>query len=267
MIRLCAILLALSAGAAAAEAPRAFKLPKILAEVSGLEVAGPHSVFAHNDEVAIIHEIDIRDGEVMRSFAFGRPNAFGDFEGIARAGAFLYLATSDGRIYEGAPVGHGERTVYNVYDTGLGDRCEIEGLAAGPEARSLYVLCKRTRDDPGATRIVIYRWRFDERLEALAPFLDIAVADVAPAPEKGSFKAADLKVDPETGDFIIVDANAGAVVRMTRKGKPVSYVKLAGEHPQAEGLAILPGGAMIIGDEGGKKSGRLTVYPANRGNP
>lgn len=249
---------------AAQDAPaHVHKLDRILAEISGLEVAGPRTVFAHNDEVAIIHELDLESGKVVRAFAFGRPNAKGDFEGVARMGDYIYLVTSDGLIHEGAIADHAMRTDYNVYDTRLGDVCEIEGIAPDDDANGFFLLCKRTRDDFERKRLVIYHWRFSDRLADIEPFLDVPLDTITPAPESGHFKGADLKITA-SGGFLILDANEGALIEMTRDGALVKRTVLPGNHPQAEGLAVMPDGAVIIGDEGGKKKGRLTVYAAKR---
>ncbi len=240
----------------------AFKLDKVLNEISGLAPAGPSSVFAHNDEFAIVHEIDLSTGDILRSFALGKPTVAGDFEAIAVSGEFIYLATSGGLIYEARPKKHRERTSYDVYDTGLRGKCEVEGLAVDPVVKGLLLLCKRSSLDPENKRLIIYRWSFAERLTKLKPWLDIALSEIVPAgavaPE---FRATELTRDAKTGNLFVVDSAAAAILELTPGGKRVGYWMLPKEnHPQAEGLALMKDGAVVIGDEGGSKAGRLTVY-------
>lgn len=244
-------------------AAREFKLDKALNEISGLAPAGPTSVFAHYDEYAIIHEIDIRSGAVIRSFALGKPTAPGDFEAVAVNGGFIYLATSDGLIYEARIAKHRQRSAYNVYDTGLGGSCEIEGLAVDPKTGAFLIPCKKSSLDPGNKRLIIYKWTYADRLAPLKPWLNIALSDIVP---KGgaaqNFRAADIARDPKSGNLLIVDSGGAAIVEITPGGKSAGYRKLnADKHPQAEGLAIMSDGSIVVGDEGGAKAaGKLTVY-------
>ena len=103
-----------------------------LMEISGLALGADGTVFAHNDEHGIIYQLRTIDGEVERAFALGDPTLEKDFEGIEIYNGRVYLLSSRGKIYE-APIGeHKSRVKYNAYDTGVGDFCETEGLARGP---------------------------------------------------------------------------------------------------------------------------------------
>ncbi len=111
-----------------------YNLPSELNEVSGLAAAGPDSVFTHDDEFAIVYEFRLTDGHILRTFALGDPTIEGDFEGIAAADGRVFLVTSDGLIYSAAPGENGKRVPYRVYDSGVGPRCEVEGLSQAPTA-------------------------------------------------------------------------------------------------------------------------------------
>ncbi len=243
------------------EAPvSVFKLPKNLVEISGLAPAGEKSVYGHNDEHAIIHEISVDDGTVLRSFALGEPTVAGDFEAIARIGAFIYLVTSDGLIYEARPQPHAQRAAYNVYDTGLGKTCEIEGMAPDEEG-GLLLLCKRSTLNKRRDRLILYRWRFEDRLNEKTPLINVALRDLAPRPVEGSFRASGLERDANTGNLLIIDSNAGAVLEITTRGAKVAYHAIGSKaHPQPEGVTILPSGLFVIADEGRKKKGALSIY-------
>lgn len=244
---------------------QAFKLDPTLAEISGLAPASATTVFAHNDEYAIVHELDITNGIITRAFALGKPTIAGDFEGIAVSGQNVYLITSDGLLYEAPIKKHRERARYTTYDTGLKEFCEIEGMAIDQDADAFLFLCKNSVRDKKNKRITIYRWTVAERFQDHKPWLEIAIADVVPENGKReNLKASELQRDPKTGHLFILDANAGAVVEITQQGAPVAYRPLAPRaHSQAEGLALMPGGAIVVGDESrGAADGRLTVYRA-----
>ncbi len=241
-------------------ANRIFTLERILTEVSGLVASGPNAVFAHNDEHAIVHEISLEDGSVIRSFAFGKPTVEGDFEGITIKGEFIYLVTSDGLLYEARPDTHRKRIPYNVYDTNLGKICEIEGIAPD-NIDGFLLLCKRTRSNKDFDRLVIYHWSIANRLSPPQPWLDVSIKDMSAGGPINTLHPSGLERDLETGNLLILDSHAGAMLEITPYGRLINYLEFsASEHPQAEGLAIMETGAIAIADEGGKKSGTITVY-------
>ncbi|MEM7504621.1 MAG: hypothetical protein AAF417_21465, partial [Pseudomonadota bacterium] len=73
-----------------------WRLPKRLKEISALAMSDSHRLFAVDDEIAIIYEIDYDNGKLLQAFAFGEPALRGDFEGLALVGDRFYLLTSDG---------------------------------------------------------------------------------------------------------------------------------------------------------------------------
>jgi uncharacterized protein YjiK len=257
-------LLLLAGGAAAETAPsftreRAFQLDASLREISGLAPAGPRSVFAHNDEFAIVHEIDIDSGAIIRSFAFGKPTASGDFEGIARVGDEIWLVTSDGRLLEGKIRKHGKRTRFNMYDTGVGKYCEVEGLAAAPDPDSFFLLCKKLLDDD-ANDLRIYQWSLTDRFADPQPVVNAPSASLVPAADAAGFHPADLFRLANSGNFWILNAS-GSLLEITAAGAFIRYIPLDRSlHPQAEGLAFLPDGEVAIADEGKKREGVLAIY-------
>jgi len=244
---------------------RVFSLSRTLREISGLTSAGPSSVYAHNDEYAIVHEISLETGAIIRSFAFGKPTARGDFEGIARSGEFIYLISSDGKLHEARPAKHRERATYNIYDTGLGEKCEIEGIAADHSPGEFFFLCKRSTLDPARARLIVYRWALQNRLTPLSPWLDIALSDIDASIDVDSFRGSEITRDVVSGHLFILDSRGASLVELSPTGKIIAFRRLPPRiHPQAEGLAIMVNGDMVIGDEGAKRTGQLTIYTSAR---
>lgn len=241
-----------------ADAPaHVFRLPPLLKEISGLTIASKNSVYAHNDEHGIVHELDLRSGDIIRSFALGAPTAKADFEGVALMNGFLYLVTSKGLIYEARPADHRTRTPFNIYDTGLGKVCEVEGVTPDG-ADGLILGCKRSTLSRNGDPLILYRWSMNSRLGPREPWLKI---DVPPGARKdGDFRAAALERDPDTGHILIADSSAGAILEITASGKVAAWRKMGGRHPQTEGVAIMPNGVLVTADEGGANNGVMTVY-------
>ncbi|HSG35273.1 MAG TPA: SdiA-regulated domain-containing protein [Sphingomonadaceae bacterium] len=250
-----------------------FNLPTELTEVSGLAVAGPDSVFTHDDEFAIVYEIRLRDGKVLRAFAFGEPTLEGDFEGIAAAAGHVYLVTSDGLIYLAEPGVHGERVTFYVYDSGIGPRCEVEGLSLSPAPGELLLLCKRFRNDDDEARLEIHRWKTGSYRAEPEPFLSLPLAGLLGEAEQVDFRPSSIEWDPRTRQMYVVSARNRMLVVLDAEGAPVETRRLdSSRHPNVEGIALMPDGRLVLADEGSEtREGRLTVYemvpdPASR-NP
>lgn len=238
-----------------------YRLNGALTEISGFAPAGATSVYAHNDEVAVIYELDIETGAVLHSHALGDPPVAGDFEGIAAFGGFVYLVTSKGLILEARLDRARARSAYNIYDTGVGGDCEVEGIASTGKRGEFYLACKRANGGKAGKRLIVYKWSYAERLKPLRPHIDAPIADLAPG--AAEFRAADLARDTRSGNLLIVDSSSAAIIEITPTGAAVGYWRMdAKAHPQAEGLAVMPDGTLLIGDEGRIGGGFLTVYPA-----
>ena len=240
-----------------------FALPSNLREVSGLAVASPDSIFAHDDEYAIIHEIGVSDGRVRRSFALGSPTIEGDFEGIAAAGERLYLVTSDGLIYAFDKGEDRKRVSYRAHDTGIGPRCEIEGLSRSPEADHLLVLCKRLRSGEDTPRLEIYRWRLGTEHADLDPWLAIPLDEFLGPDERAEFAPSGLEWDEARGVLVIVSGRNRLLVELDAEGNKLGARKLDSKrHRQAEGITVMPDCRLVLADEGSDTSkARLAVYP------
>jgi len=239
-----------------------YNLPDKLTEVSGLAVAGRDSVFTHNDEYAIIYEYRLSDGEQLRAFALGDPTLEGDFEGIATDQGRVFLVTSDGLIYSMLPGQNGERVAYEVYDSGIGPRCEIEGLSRAPTPGELLLMCKRFRNDTKVPLLEIYRWRVGQDNAENEPFLSIPLEGMLEKKERSDFRPSGLEYDAACQQFYIVSARNRLVLVLDAAGKLLGKRKFkSSRHPQTEGITIMPDGRLVMTDEGSRtRNARLTIY-------
>ena len=242
-----------------------WKLPKRLREISGLALDDDGRLFAIADERAEVVELDYREGDMVKRFRVGDPVLAGDFEGIAAPGDALYAVTSDGtllRFQEGEDRAH---VPFERFETGLGERCEIEGLASEPDRGTLLIACKRVRERAGRGELWFFRWALAERELDTEP---VAVDEqlLAAAIDEDEFSPSGLALTPEGEHLLVVAARQRAVARFRRSASgaleldAVARIPARGRHRQTEGLAVLPSGAVVLADEGGNKRGRLGVY-------
>ena len=240
---------------------KVFPLPKALNEISGLAVASETSVFAHNDEHGIIYEIDTANGEISRAFALGNPTVDDDFEGVAVSGEHIYLLSSKGLIYE-APIGeHGERVIYNTYDTGLRDRCEFEGLAKASETGEFLLLCKRSAKELPQQALNIYRWSAADRTPPEKLQLSIPLEGALTEEQADAFRPSAIERQND-GRLIILSAASAMLVEIEPEGKVSRSLELSKNiHPQAEGVTFSGAGELLIADEGARRGhGKLSIY-------
>ena len=120
-------------------------------------------MFTHNDERAVIYEIDVREQRIAKRFALGDPPVRSDFEGLFVLEDRFFLVTSDGVLFESLEGDDGERLDYNMYMTGAGRLCEVEGLAANVARTHLLLACKTPRTRELRPWVTLLPWSIEER--------------------------------------------------------------------------------------------------------
>ncbi len=264
-----AVIYASGAGAAAQQAPLKlgdrsgyFQLARGLTEISGLAVASDHSVYAHNDEHGIVYEVALSSGEIISAFALGEPTTRADFEGIAVFDGRIYLVTSSGLVYEAIIGAHRDRVRYNIFDTGAGEFCEIEGIAQGPEPAEFLLICKTARQTALKGRLVIFKWSLVDRLPVVAPWTSIPLSGLLTGKERENFRPSAIEWRRQNSSLVVLSARNQLLLNLRQDGTILSKKSLPrAAHPQAEGVAIMPSGELVIADEGTMRTaGALTVY-------
>lgn len=242
--------------------PRRLTLMKELSEVSGLAVATETSVLAHNDEHGIVYEIDLQTGEPVSVFALGDPTIRGDFEGIATNGDRVFLVTSTGLIYDAERGENGHRVKFNVYDTGVSDFCEVEGLdAIDAEGGEFIILCKTPTHKDYAGRLVIYRWSLSDRLPVDEPWINISHRDFLSYREREKFRPSAVEWDPDNERLIIISARNHMFVVLNDEGRLLYKQRLLkAAHRQAEGVALMTEALVIADESGGRGRGVMSIY-------
>jgi uncharacterized protein YjiK len=243
-----------------------FALVNGLREVSGLAIASKNSVYAHDDEYGIVYEIDLADGAVKAAFALGDPTVRADFEGIAAENGRVYLATSTGLIYEALTGPHRGRVRYNVYDTGVGAFCEVEGLSRAQNAGDFFVLCKTARIAEFENRLVIFRWNVRDRQPVAEPWMNIPYRDFLKKQNIGMFRPSAVEWDRDRKMLVVLSARSRQLVAMDEGGRLLFEKALSADiHAQAEGMTLMPSGDLVIADEGrGRSPGKLSIYRLRR---
>ncbi len=252
-----------------AETATRWKLPNHLREISGLAMTPDNRLLAHNDEKGVVFEIDYRNGSIVKSFALtdqGAPVS-DDFEGIAVADGRIYLVTSSGRVYECSEGGDGETVLFNVYTTGIGRDCEIEGLAYNPDQRALILMCKNPRSANQKGLLTLYHWSIDTRQLVEDAHVAIPIAGFSHRIKSKSFHPSGIERHPQSGNYFIVASRESAIAEITPNGEVIAVMKFPAKwHRQVEGITFSNEQTLIVADEGAGKRARLTLYPISGGH-
>ncbi len=242
-----------------------WKLPKRLREISGLATTPDGRLFAHNDERAIIYEIDIDEGEIVKSFHLGPNGIEADFEGIAIAGDSIFLVTSTGTLYETVEGSADEEVNYATDDTGIGDVCEVEGLEYEPSDQTLLLACKTTRGLRLKGGVAVFRWSIESHRLAEPDLIWVSEDEIGRHLPQKRFHPSGIARHPANGTYLIISAREHALIEVTPSGNVVAAEDLkSGRHRRAEGItvAVRKNGAfdLIISNEGGNRRARLARY-------
>jgi len=247
-----------------AETATQWKLPGRLREISGLAMTPDNRLLAHTDEKGIIYEIDYQSGSIVKAFGLTdltKPVA-DDFEGIAVTDEHIYLVTSSGRLYECNEGADGETVLFNIYTTGVGRDCEIEGLAYEPGERALLLMCKNPRSPEQKGKLTIYRWSIDTKQLVEDGHTVIPIRDFSRHIKGKKFQPSGIERHPVSGNYFVVAARQATIAEITPSGQVVAVMKFpAAWHRQAEGITFAADGTLIVSDEGAGKRARLTLYP------
>jgi len=246
-------------------------LARHLREISGLEIAGPGKVYAHNDEHGVIYVIDYETPHVdaITLTCAAGDDVRDDFEGIAAVGERVFLVTSQGLVYESRVDGTPDSVPVIRHAGGLD--CEVEGLAAAPDGRSLLVACKNL--PKGGSGIVIHAWNLERQAYEASPVLSIpeeTVTDFLTSrfPDRPPPK----RIQPTgialtgKGNLLLVAARQHLLLEFTQEGTPLAAAALdPAVFRQAEGVTVDAVGRLLVASEGDGKGdkktpGMLSVY-------
>jgi uncharacterized protein YjiK len=235
-------------------------LPPALREISGLALTHDGRLLVHDDQLGQVWEVDYRRGVLVKRFSLGNGVLKGDFEGITVANDMVYLLNSNGKLYEFPEGANGAQVDYKLYDTGLKQDCEFEGVAFDPAIDALLLACKHVHDKDVKDDLVIYRWSLKGDSATRLSRLAVPIAKVRGDNDWDKLEPSDISIDPVNGNYLLIASLQQAVFEITPAGEPVFARMLPPGHRQPEGVAVTKDSVLLVSDEGGNGTAMITLY-------
>lgn len=242
--------------------PRQFKLPKRLSEASGLAMSDDGRLFCHDDESAVVYEVDYTKGKIVKQFSLGSGFLKGDFEGIAIKKDTIYMVESNGNIFAFREGENNSRVKFQLYRTPLSHKNDIEGLEYDPETDCLLLACKGDAGNGLGDYKAVYAFSLKSYKLLKKPRLLIQLSDVAKNARRGQFNPSGIALHPKSGTYFIISADGESIVELSKDGRLLGQQEISKKaNSQPEGIAFALDLSMILCNDGQGEMGTLTVYP------
>lgn len=249
-----------------------FKLPKKLAEISGLSISKDGQfLLAVNDEQGKLFFINKKTGEVEKDEK-GAKN--GDFEGVERVGDYIYMVESKGDIHQ---IGGDEETIFK---TPLKSSNNVEGLGYDQQNHRLLLACKdkaeiakhkfkrkraiyafdlKTEKLIEEPVLLIDRDTIQAYLQQQERLVDGVLKVIAPEQVSDAFSPSGIAQHPLTGDFYII-ASVGKLLLVVQPSGQIRYIEELDTkyHKQPEGICFDKDGTLYMSTEG--RGGKGKIY-------
>ncbi len=251
-----------------------FKMPLILEEISGLAITQDEQhLVAIQDENGLVFYIDRQSGEIAKQFEFWKD---GDYEGVEMVGDTVYVARSNGTLYEIVRGGEPDQSVER-YKLAIDRENDVEGLAYDRANRRLLLACKGAAGEGEAYQGMkgVYAFDLDSKTLSEAPVILISLdavnqyltdspeirkldklVEFFDAEDEIGFSPSAIAIHPLTGNIYITSSVGKMLIVLNDQGKILHIEKLSKKmHPQPEGLCFDQQGNLYISNEGRGEQG------------
>jgi len=248
---------------------KAYEMPEILREISGIAIADAHTLFCIQDEEGIIFKYNTREKKVEETIRFAGK---GDFEDISLKGDTVYVLRSDGTLF------YLDHKNFNgkTQQVRVPVHCpDLEGLTFNPADRFLYLACKAPPDHEYGARRIIYRI-LPSHPESVQYAFSINISEINKLANsrypflnnmKLRFNPSAIAIHPQTGEIYVLSASNKLIAVFDDHGLKKLYPLPKALYYQPEGLAFTPKGDLFLSSEGKKKGhvkGSIFFFPQQK---
>ncbi|PID58970.1 MAG: hypothetical protein CR986_07135 [Ignavibacteriae bacterium] len=242
--------------------PNQIEITSKLNEISGLTLSSKGNIFAVNDEIGIIFELNPNNGKIIKSFSLNNLAIKGDFEGITVTKQNIYVITSNGNLYKFNEGENYSAVKFNVIKLPFSNKFEIEGLFYDEELNGLLILPKEYSGKKYKNSRTVYLYSFENLKVMKTPVFIISLKELKENFGIKDFYPSGITKHPLNGHYLIISAKKeNSIVELSKSGKIISAFKLKEKiHRQPEGITILKDYSLLISDEAAGKKPTLTKY-------
>ena len=219
-------------------------LPKILNEVSGLEMLNDSTVLCIQDEIGTIFFFDIVSKQIRHQLEFKNK---GDFEGITQANGAYFVLESHGDLYKVAASGAKEK--FSFHKKGV----EFEGLCFDKKNKQLLLACKQ--HEGNNKFIKLYAFDLQSKKFSEKPILKLKKEKV-----HENFKPSGLAFGPK-GNLYIISSVAKNILVLNEKLELLEQTQI---NPfvfhQPEGICFNSLGDMFVSNEKNEGSPNILKF-------
>lgn len=245
---------------------RHYTLPAELLEISGITDVDANTIACLQDEAAMLYFIDLVSGSISRRLTFGVP---GDYEGLTRVGELYFALRSDGLIHR-LRLRDGAIELLDTFRLAIPNH-NIEGLGYD-EAKDRVLVSpkdfakgdKTARDervihafDPVTGKMAAEpALRFSvsgiiAQAEAIGVRLPMRKTDNGRELPALKLRLSSVAVHPTMDHYYLLSAVDHVLLILDRNARLVAlHVLDPVAFPKPEGITFLPGGDMLISNEG-----------------
>jgi len=180
-----------------------------LAEISGI-VFHQESIWAVNDEVGSLFQVDIQTGNILKKKSFGKK---GDYEDLVIIGSSAWVLKSNGDLYQVKDF-ESENPVSEIYEFPLMQERDFETLLHQKNSNSLLLICKNCDRDKGKSESSIFRFDLEKMEFNPEPYGKIKKSDWSEILSKDQLK--NLKIAPSA---IAIQSKTGKLYMISHTGK------------------------------------------------
>lgn len=235
---------------------KAWHLPAILKEISGIDVIDSVRLACIQDEMGVVFIYNMATSTIEEQIPFAPA---GDFEGIAIVNKSAWVLRSDGKLFEVTSLTT-KASPGKEYSTRLTAQQNIEGLCYDKKHNRLLLSIKNA--EPGGKNYKgIYSFDLATKTMAAEPAYKINMQqEVVTGNKKRRFEImpSDIAIHPKTGDIYITDGRNAMLLILDAAGSFKNLYPLnTKEFRQPEGITFYPDGKMFISNEGRKEGGNI----------
>ncbi|UMB60436.1 SdiA-regulated domain-containing protein [Lutibacter sp. A80] len=232
-----------------------WKMPKVLNEISGIELLKNQKIVTHNDEDGNLFLYNLDSKNIEKTIPFAKD---GDYEDIAVKGNTAYILRSNGSIFEIQNYLNAPNTI--KHKTFLKHKDNTEGLFYDNIKNRLLIACKENSE--GKNKRFVYEFLLNKNTLNPIPVLTISQKKIKKLYNiKSKFSPSGIAIHPISKNIYILSSVGKMLAEFSSKGNLLKIYSLNYSHfTQPEGIRFNKNGDLYISNEAKKNNANILKF-------